>query len=64
MRVLGGSPERVLRPAADERAGYVPNICSCGAILRGLCVFLPYAVVDNFCPFASLAVDALPATAV
>jgi predicted GH43/DUF377 family glycosyl hydrolase len=42
-----------LRPASDEREGYVPNVVySCGALLHGENIILPYAVSDTSSRFA------------
>jgi hypothetical protein len=45
--------EPLLRPASDEREGYVPNVVySCGALLHGENIILPYAVSDTSSRFA------------
>jgi predicted GH43/DUF377 family glycosyl hydrolase len=50
----------ILEPEPGERDGYVPNVVySCGALLRGRDLLLPYGVADNFTAFATLQVDAL-----
>jgi predicted GH43/DUF377 family glycosyl hydrolase len=52
-RILGRLREPLLRPASDEREGYVPNVVySCGAILHGKNIILPYAVSDTSSRFA------------
>ena len=39
--------EPLLTPAADERDGYVPNVVySCGALLHGDTLVLPYGCSD------------------
>jgi predicted GH43/DUF377 family glycosyl hydrolase len=46
-RVLGSLAEPLLTPAADERDGYVPNVVySCGALLHGDTLVLPYGCSD------------------
>lgn len=46
-RVLGSLTEPLLTPAADERDGYVPNVVySCGALLHGDTLVLPYGCSD------------------
>jgi predicted GH43/DUF377 family glycosyl hydrolase len=43
----------LLRPAQDEREGYVPNVVySCGAIVHHNNLILPYAVSDTSSRFA------------
>jgi predicted GH43/DUF377 family glycosyl hydrolase len=46
-RVIGHLSEPLLEPAADERDGYVPNVVySCGSIISGEHVVLPYGYSD------------------
>ena len=59
-KVLGRVAEPILRPAADERDGYVPNVVyGCGSLVRGRRLMLPYGVADNYTRFASIALDSL-----
>ena len=52
-RVIGRLREPLLRPAQDEREGYVPNVVySCGAIVHNNNLILPYAVSDTSSRFA------------
>lgn len=52
-RILGRLREPLLRPAPDEREGYVPNVVySCGGLLHGGNIILPYAVSDTSSRFA------------
>ena len=47
-RVIGRLREPLLRPAPDEREGYVPNVVySCGAMIHGPHLVLPYARSDT-----------------
>jgi len=47
-RVIGRLREPLLRPAPDEREGYVPNVVySCGAMIHGANLILPYARSDT-----------------
>ena len=47
-RVIGRLREPLLRPAPDEREGYVPNVVySCGALIHGPNLVLPYARSDT-----------------
>jgi predicted GH43/DUF377 family glycosyl hydrolase len=51
--VLGCLTEPLLVPAADEREGYVPNVVySCGALLFGELLLLPYGASDATVRFA------------
>jgi predicted GH43/DUF377 family glycosyl hydrolase len=46
-RVLGVLPQRLLRPTLSERDGYVPNVVySCGALVSGEFLLLPYGCSD------------------
>jgi predicted GH43/DUF377 family glycosyl hydrolase len=46
-RVLARLPEPIMVPDAAEREGYVPNVLySCGALLHGDTVVLPYGIGD------------------
>ena len=59
-KVLGRSPEPLLRPEQSEREGYVPNVVyTCGAIRHGDQIILPYAISDTFSNFATIAIPAL-----
>ncbi|MBI5087961.1 MAG: glycosidase, partial [Actinobacteria bacterium] len=45
--VTGHLTEPLLSPDADEREGYVPNVVySCGAIIHGEHLVLPYSFAD------------------
>jgi predicted GH43/DUF377 family glycosyl hydrolase len=59
-KLLARTPRPVLAPSPHERDGYVPNVVySCGALLSGRTMLLPYAVADSFSAFGSLSVDDL-----
>ncbi len=52
---LGRLEEPLLVPNKDERDGYVPNVVySCGSIIHGKDLILPYAVSDYASSFASV----------
>ena len=52
-RVIGRLKHPLLRPGTDEREGYVPNVLySCGALIHGGNLVLPYAVSDTSSRFA------------
>jgi predicted GH43/DUF377 family glycosyl hydrolase len=59
-KLLARTPKPILKPSANERHGYVPNVVySCGAIVHDRTLLLPYGVADNFATFASCSVDTL-----
>ena len=59
-RVIGRLREPLLYPAPDEREGYVPNVVySCGSIVHGGNLILPYAISDTSTRFAVMPLDAL-----
>jgi predicted GH43/DUF377 family glycosyl hydrolase len=54
-RVIGRLPQPLLSPAVDEQDGYVPNVVySCGSLLHGENVVIPYAIADTAIGFASI----------
>jgi predicted GH43/DUF377 family glycosyl hydrolase len=59
-KLLARTPEPILTPSPDERDGYVPNVVySCGAMIQGRELMIPYGVADNFAAFATTTVDRL-----
>lgn len=59
-RVLGRLREPLLEPNEAERAGYVPNVVyTCGALLHGPEVVIPYAMSDYATSFATASLDDL-----
>jgi len=59
-RLLARTPEPILEPDPADRDGYVPNVVySCGALLSGRQLLVPYGVADNFATFATVAIDEL-----
>jgi predicted GH43/DUF377 family glycosyl hydrolase len=62
-RVVGRLREPLLAPEGNEREGYVPNVVySCGALIHGRELVLPYAMSDKATAIASLSLDELLAT--
>jgi predicted GH43/DUF377 family glycosyl hydrolase len=58
--VLGRLATPLLTPAAAERDGYVPNVVySCGAMLHGRTLVLPYGCSDSFTRIALVELDPL-----
>ena len=57
-RVLARTPKPILQPSPDERDGYVPNVVySCGAVVHGRDLLIPYGVADSFTAVATARVD-------
>jgi len=62
-RVLARSARPLLSPDADRRNGYVPNVVySCGALVHGDVMVLPFGIGDQAIGFATASVDALLAS--
>lgn len=61
-QVIGELTEPLLRPNADERDGYVPNVVySCGALRHGDQLVIPYAVSDSHTTIATVSIPDLVA---
>ncbi len=59
-KVLGRLHEPLLSPEGNEREGYVPNVVySCGSLLHGRELILPYAMSDTASAIVSLPLDDL-----
>lgn len=59
-KVIGRLREPLITPTEDEREGYVPNVVyTCGAMLHGGQLILPYAVSDFATRFATVPLDAV-----
>ncbi len=59
-RVIGRLAEPMLSPNEAEREGYVPNVVyTCGALLQGRELIIPYAMSDSATSFATVALDEL-----
>jgi predicted GH43/DUF377 family glycosyl hydrolase len=59
-RVIGRLREPLLSPNEDEREGYVPNVVyTCGALLHGEELIIPYAMSDSATSFSSVPLDKL-----
>ncbi|MBI5386935.1 MAG: glycoside hydrolase family 130 protein [Verrucomicrobia bacterium] len=59
-RVLGRLREPLLAPNEAEREGYVPNVVyTCGALLHGRELVIPYAMSDYAASFATVSLDEL-----
>ena len=59
-RVIGRLSQPLIAPEGNEREGYVPNVVySCGALLHGRRLILPYAMSDKASAVVSISLDAL-----
>ncbi|MEI6075687.1 MAG: glycoside hydrolase family 130 protein [Verrucomicrobiota bacterium] len=59
-RVIGRLREPLLCPNESERDGYVPNVVyTCGALLHGRELIIPYAMSDSATSFAIVSLDNL-----
>ena len=59
-KVIGRLREPLLSPENNEREGYVPNVVySCGSLLHGREIVLPYAMSDTASAFATVPLDDL-----
>jgi predicted GH43/DUF377 family glycosyl hydrolase len=59
-KVIGRLREPLLSPEGNEREGYVPNVLyTCGALLHGRELVIPYAMSDSATSFATVALDPL-----
>jgi predicted GH43/DUF377 family glycosyl hydrolase len=57
-KVIGRLREPLIKPNKDEREGYVPNVVySCGSLLRGRQLIIPYAMSDYATTFATVPLD-------
>ena len=57
-KVLGRLREPLIKPDEIEREGYVPNVVySCGSLLHGRQLIVPYAMSDYATTFATLSLD-------
>jgi predicted GH43/DUF377 family glycosyl hydrolase len=59
-RVIGRLREPLLFPDEAEREGYVPKVVySCGSLLHGRELIIPYAMSDSATSFAHVSLDEL-----
>lgn len=57
-RVIGRLREPLITPVESEREGYVPNVVySCGSLLHGRQLVIPYAMSDYATTFATVSLD-------
>ena len=59
-KLLARSSLPLINTDAHDRDGYVPNVVySCGGLVHGRTLLLPYGVADSYTAFATISVDAL-----
>jgi predicted GH43/DUF377 family glycosyl hydrolase len=59
-KVIGRLRKPLLAPEGNEREGYVPNVVySCGSLLHGRQLILPYAMSDKVTAIVSMSLDEL-----
>jgi predicted GH43/DUF377 family glycosyl hydrolase len=59
-KVLGRLSEPLMSPDGDDREGYVPNVVySCGSLVHGRDLILPYAMSDHASTIVSVPLDEL-----
>jgi len=59
-KVIGRTTQPILSAADEDREGYVPNVVySCGGIVVGDDLFLPYGVADSSVAFAFVSISDL-----
>jgi predicted GH43/DUF377 family glycosyl hydrolase len=57
-RVIGRLREPLICPQGVEREGYVPNVVySCGSLVHGETLVLPYAMSDKFTVITSVPIE-------
>ncbi len=57
-KVIGRLREPLIKPNQDEREGYVPNVVySCGSLLHGRQLIIPYGISDYAATFATVPLD-------
>ena len=57
-KVIGRLREPLIKPNENEREGYVPNVVySCGSLVHGRQLIIPYAMSDSATTFATLPLD-------
>jgi predicted GH43/DUF377 family glycosyl hydrolase len=59
-KVIGRLHEPLLCPEGNDREGYVPNVVySCGSMVHGQELILPFAISDQISAIASVRLDDL-----
>lgn len=59
-KIIGLMDKPLIEPIESEREGYVPNVVySCGSILNGDNLIIPFAMSDSSCSFARISLEEL-----
>jgi predicted GH43/DUF377 family glycosyl hydrolase len=59
-KVIGRTSQPILSPADEDRVGYVPNVVyTCGGLVLGRKLFMPYGVADSSVGFCWIDIDEL-----
>ena len=59
-KVLARANIPLLRPGPEQRDGYVPNVVySCGSLIEGRRLLVPYGIADNFASFVTCDIEPL-----
>jgi predicted GH43/DUF377 family glycosyl hydrolase len=59
-KIIGQTEHPLIVPTGQERFGYVPNVVySCGGMIHGDKLIIPYAISDMITTFASVRLDGL-----
>lgn len=59
-RLIARTAEPIMQPSDDEREGYVPNVLyTCGALMDGERILIPYGISDVTTGFATTTLDEL-----
>ncbi len=59
-KIIGRLDEPILAPDEHERDGYVPNVVyTCGTMLHGDALILPYGIADQRCRIATVSIPEL-----
>ncbi len=59
-QIIGRLHEPILTPDEHERDGYVPNVVyTCGSMIHGDTLIIPYGIADQRCRVATVSVTAL-----
>jgi predicted GH43/DUF377 family glycosyl hydrolase len=60
-KVIGSMDRPLIVPTEEEREGYVPNVVySCGPMIHGGYLYIPYGISDKATSMAVVPVDRLP----
>jgi predicted GH43/DUF377 family glycosyl hydrolase len=60
LKVIGSLDEPLIAPTAEERDGYVPNVVyTCGAMIHGEYLYIPYAISDKATSMACVSLEQL-----